>query len=34
LSLLWPYKMEDVSHGNTRNLFSVSVGTTSSIHLM
>jgi hypothetical protein len=25
---------EDVSHGNTRNLFSVSVGTTSSMHLM
>jgi hypothetical protein len=25
---------EDVSHGNTRNLVSVSMGTTSSMHLM
>jgi hypothetical protein len=27
-------KKEDVSHENTRNLFNVSVGATSSMHLM
>jgi hypothetical protein len=27
-------KKEHASHGNTRNLFSVSVGATSSMHLI